>query len=205
MSDRTDQLAGGGRRCLSVASQCLAVLLCGVLSRAADVLPRIEVIEGDGAINNIRLHHAKEPVVRVVDQHGHPVPNVAVTFVLPTQGPGGSFEDGHNTLTVMSDANGQAVGHGLRPNGSPGQFSIRVTTSLQGEVATATISQTNAEPAKSGSSKTLLILALVGGAAAAGAAAALSKGKGSSSSSTTTSSSSGVVITPGSPGFGPPR
>jgi hypothetical protein len=206
MSNRRDQLAGRGRRRLSLASQCLALLLCAVLSRAADVAPRIEVIEGDGAINNIRLHHAKEPVVRVLDQNGHPIPNVAVTFVLPTQGPGGSFEDGHNSLTVMSDANGRAVGRGLRPNASPGQFSIRVTTSLQGEVATATISQTNAEPSKGGSSKTLLILALVGGAAAAGAAAALSKGKGSSSSSsTTTTSSSGVVITPGSPGFGPPR
>jgi len=206
MSHRRDQLAGRQRRWLSLASQCLAVLLCAVMARAADTVPRIEVIEGDGAVNNIRLHHAKEPMVRVVDQNGRPIPNVAVTFVLPAKGPGGSFEDGHSSLTVMSDANGQAVGRGLRPNGAPGQFTIRVTTSLQGQAATANITQTNAEPAKGGSSKTLLILALVGGAAAAGAAAALGKGKGSSSSSsTTTTSSSGVVITPGSPGFGPPR
>jgi hypothetical protein len=104
----------------------------------------------------------------------------------------------------MSDNNGQAVGHGLRPNGTAGQFQIRVTTSFQGQAATANISQTNAEPAQGGgSSKTILILALVGGAAAAGAAVALGKGK--SSSSTTTTTNPGAVISPGNPTFGPPK
>jgi hypothetical protein len=180
-------------------------LLCAVLARSAAMVPRIEVVEGDGAINNIRLHHAKEPVVRVVDQDGHPIPNVAVTFVMPENGPSGTFADGHTSFTVMTDKDGQAVGHGLRPNGSAGQFQIRVTTSLQGQVATASISQTNAEPAQGGmSSKTLLILALVGGAAAAGAAIAL-KGKSSSSTGTVTPPVSGAVISPGSPSFGPPQ
>jgi hypothetical protein len=179
------------------------VLLCAVLARSAATVPRIEVIEGDGAINNIRLHHAKEPVVRVVDQDGHAIPNVAVTFLLPGDGASGTFADGKASLTVMTDETGQAVGRGLRPNGNAGQFQIRVTTSFQGQAATANISQTNAEPAQAGvSSKTILILALVGGAAAAGAAVALGKGK--SSTSTTTPPSSGAVISPGSPGFGPP-
>jgi hypothetical protein len=187
-----------------VAAQSLAVLLCALLARSATTVPRIEVLEGDGAINNIRLHRAREPVVRVVDQDGHPIPNVAVTFLLPSQGAGGTFADGKTLLTVMSDNNGQAVGHGLRPNGTAGQFQIRVTTSFQGQAATANISQTNAEPAQGGgSSKTILILALVGGAAAAGAAVALGKGK--SSSSTTTTTNPGAVISPGNPTFGPPK
>jgi hypothetical protein len=186
-----------------VAAQSLAVLLCAVLARSATTVPRIEVLEGDGAINNIRLHRAKEPVVRVVDQDGHPLPNVAVTFLLPTQGAGGTFADGKTFITVMSDKDGQAVGHGLRPNGNAGQFQIRVTTSLEGQAATTNISQTNAEPAAGkGSSKTLLIVALVGGAAAAGAAVALGKGK---SSSSTTTTNTGAVISPGSPTFGPPK
>ena len=186
-----------------LAAQSLAVLLCAVLARSATTVPRIEVLEGDGAINNIRLHHAKEPVVRVVDQDGHPLPNVAVTFLLPTQGAGGTFADGKTFITVMSDKDGQAVGHGLRPNGSAGQFQIRVTTSLEGQAATTNISQTNAEPAAGkGSSKTILIVALVGGAAAAGAAVALGKGK---SSSSTTTTNTGAVISPGSPTFGPPK
>jgi hypothetical protein len=100
----------------------------------------------------------------------------------------------------MTDANGQAVGRGLRPNGTAGQFQIRVTTSLGGQVATANIMQTNAAPAQAGgSSKKILIVALIGGAAAAGAAVAL---KGKSSSTATTPPNNGVVITPGSPSFG---
>jgi len=198
-------MRGGRVGWTPLAAQSLAVLLCAVLAWSATTVPRIEVLEGDGAINNIRLHRAKEPVVRVVDQDGHPIPNVAVTFVLPGDGAGGTFADGKASLTAMTDETGQAVGHGLRPNGSAGQFQIRVTTSFQGQVATTNISQTNAEPAQGGaSSKTILILALVGGAAAAGAAIALGKGKSSSSTGTTTPPSSGAVITPGSPGFGAP-
>lgn len=196
----------GGRkaRLVPLVSQSLAVMLCAVLAYSATTVPRIEVLEGDGAINNIRLHHAKEPVVRVVDQDGHPIPNVAVTFLLPGNGASGAFADGKASLTVMTDADGRAVGHGLKPNGSAGQFQIRVTTSYQGQAATADISQTNAEPATGGiSSKTILILAVVGGAAAAGAAVALGKGKSSGGNTQTTTP--GAIITPGNPGFGPPR
>jgi hypothetical protein len=203
MAERRNKM--GGRKALwtPLATQALAVVLCAVLARSAAIVPRIEVLEGDGAINNIRLHHAKEPVVRVVDQDGHPIPNVAVTFVLPGTGAGGSFADGKASLTVTTDEDGRAVGHGLRPNGSAGQFQIRVTTSLQGQAATANISQTNAEPAQGGgSSKTLLIVALIGGAAAAGAAVALGKGKSSSSAPP---SNPGAVISPGNPSFGPPK
>jgi len=188
-----------GGRWTTWAAQATAVLLCAAMAHAQNIVPRIEVLEGDGAINNIRLHRAKEPVVRVVDQDGHPIPNVAVTFLLPGTGAGGSFAGDKNSVTVMTDENGKAVGQGLRPNGSAGQFQIRVTTSLAGQVATANISQTNAEPAQGGiSSKTIALLAILGGAAAAGAAVALGKGKSSSGSSTTTSTT-GVVITPGQP------
>ncbi len=182
------------------ATQTLAVLICACLAHSATTVPRIEVVEGDGAINNIRQHHAKEPVVRVEDQDGQPIPNVAVSFVLPSQGAGGEFADGKTILTVMTDDKGMAVGRGLRPNNNAGQFQIRVTVSYQGQAATANITQTNAEPAQGGgSSKTLLLVAIIGGAAAAGAALALGKGKSSSSSSTTPPPTTGVVITPGGP------
>ncbi|HLY16596.1 MAG TPA: hypothetical protein VKR61_05200 [Bryobacteraceae bacterium] len=181
-------------------TQFLAVILCAVLARSATVIPRIEMVEGDGAINNIRLHRAKEPVVRVTDQDGNPIPNVAVSFVLPGGGAGGTFADGKNVLTVMTDDKGLAVGKGLRPNNAAGQFQIRVTVSYQGQAATANITQTNAEPAQGGgSTKTILIIALLGGAAAAGAAVALGKGKSSPPPQQP------VVISPGNPSFGPPR
>jgi hypothetical protein len=177
------------------------MVLCGALLRAAATAPRIEVVEGEGAINNIRLHHAKEPVVRVVDQNGQPLANVAVTFVLPGQGAGGTFTDSRTTLTVMTDAQGLAVGNGLRPNAVAGQFRITVTASYQGQPATAVISQTNAQPPPGKSNHSLLVVLLVGGGAAAAAGLALGKGKSSSSSTTT----SGATITPGSPSFGPPK
>ena len=186
------------------AARSLAVLLCAVLARSATTVPRIEVLEGEGAINNIRLHRAKEPVVRVVDQDGHPIPNVTVTFLLPSHGAGATFADGKTFMTFTTGPDGKAVARGLRPNSTAGQFQIRVTTSLEGQAATAEISQTNAEPAQGkGSSKTLLIVALIGAAAAGGAAALAGKGK--SSTTTTTTTSTGVVITPGTPGFGPPK
>lgn len=199
----------GGRRAprarlwARLVTQSLAVLLTAVMARSAATTPRVEVLEGDGAINNIRLHRAKEPVVRVVDQDGQPIPNVAVSFVLPGKGPGGTFADGQTVLTIMTDNQGRAVGRGLRPNSTAGQFQIRVTASYQGQAATTNIMQTNAEPAQGkGSSKTILILALIGGAAAAGAGIAAGKGK---SSSTTPPATGGAVISPGSPSFGPPR
>jgi hypothetical protein len=180
----------------------LALLLCPLLVHAA--VPRIEVLEGDGAINNISLHRAKEPVVRVVDENGNPLPNVAVSFLLPAQGPSGTFTNGQTVITVMTDADGKAVGRGLRPNSSAGQFRITVSASVEGQAATASITQTNAEPAQAGkSSKTLLIVALVGGGVAAAAAAALGKGKSSSSSSG--GGSSGAIISAGTPTFGPPK
>jgi hypothetical protein len=96
MADRRNNMDGRQARWAPLATQSLAVLLCAVLARSATTVPRIEVLEGDGAINNIRLHRAKEPVVRVVDQDGHPIPNAAVTFLLPGKGASGTFADGQS-------------------------------------------------------------------------------------------------------------
>ena len=54
-----------------------AVLLCAVLARAAATPPRIEVVEGDGAINNIRQRTAREPIVQVEDENHKPVAGAA--------------------------------------------------------------------------------------------------------------------------------
>ena len=190
---------GPHHRHLFAAGRLLCILLCACLMAAET--PKIEVVEGDGAINNIGLHRAKEPVVRVVDQNGNPLPKIAVTFLLPDRGPGGTFADGHNSLTIMTDDKGLAVGHGLKPNNTAGQFQIRVSASYQGQVMNAVVTQTNAPAQAKSSSKTILIVAIIGGAAAAGAAAALGKGKSSSGSQPPPS---GVTITPGSPSFGSP-
>lgn len=184
-----------------------ALLCAGVL--LAEPLA-VQVVEGQNAINNISRNTAFEPVVEVRDASGKPVPGVSVSFILPSIGPGALFPDGSRTLMVQTDAAGRAAGRGLRPNNQVGQFEIRVVVASAGESATATITQTNAAPVvaspRSGK-KIAIILGLVGGGAAAVLAAAAGGGGGSGGgtpSAPTPPPVSGSV-TPGTPGFGPPR
>lgn len=187
------------------------VIFC-LLSASADAQStgiKIVVQEGQGAINNIQQHHAKEPVIQVLHEDNEPVVGASVSFQLPDSGPSGSFADDSKMLTVQTDDKGQAVAHGLKPNATAGRFQIRVTASYHGQTANAMVAQINAEPAaaKSGNGKMLLILAIVGGAAAAGAAAALGH-KGSPSSTGVAvgvTTPPATVLAPGTPSINPPH
>jgi len=167
---------------------------------------KVVIVEGQGAINNIQQHRAKEPVVQVTDANNTPIEGATVSFLLPDTGASGFFGTTNRLLTIQTDAKGQAIGHGLRPNSVAGRFQIRVTASYRGETASAMIAQINATPAgatKGGGSKKFLIIALIGGAAAGGAAAALGHKSGSPQS--VASIPAGTVLVPGSPGFQPPH
>jgi len=173
---------------------------------------RLQVVEGQGAINNIRLRRAKEPVVRAVDENNQPLSGVSVTFLLPDMGPGGVFPGDVRELTILTDSKGEATGRGLTPNQMVGKYQIRVVASYRGEMARAVIDQTNAAPGgalSSGPSKKILILALIGGAAAGGVALAASRGGGSSSSNPAQPAGSqnpaGIVISSGTPVFQTPH
>lgn len=150
----------------------LAILLCAALLAApsnswAQAAPaeaitlNIVIVEGDGAVNNIRQRVAREPIVRVEDQNRKPVAGATVVFLLPSDGASGSFPGSQNMVTVQTNQNGEAVARGLRPNNVAGDFAIRVTASYQGSTATAVINQTNA---------------LLGAGAAAGAGGAAAAG-----------------------------
>ena len=131
-----------------------------------------------------------------------------VTFLLPDSGPGGTFADGARMLNIQTDAKGQAVGRGLKPNATAGRFLIRVNVSYHGETASTTITQINAIPAgatKGGSGKKFLIIALIGGAAAGGLAAALGGKSGSSPVSTPVTNTPGTVLVPGAPSIQTPH
>jgi hypothetical protein len=177
---------------------------------------KIQVVEGEGAINNIRLHRAKVPVVRTVDDHNQPLSGVAVTFLLPVMGPGGEFPGNIRELALQTDEKGEAAGNGLVPNQMVGKFQIRVAASYRGERADAVINQTNAEPggaANGGSSKKILLIAVIGGAVAGGVALAASRGSSSSGGGGSTSPSqpagpqnpAAIVITSGTPVLQPPH
>ena len=166
----------------------------------------IHIVEGQNAINNINRPTAFEPIIEVRDEAGKPVAGASVSFQVPAMGPSGTFVDGGTTLMVQTDAEGRATARGLRPNKVTGPFDIRVTASHAGESATASIAQTNAAPAvtagKSGK-KWAIVLGLVGGAVAAGAVAA--SGGGNAAAARTPAEVPAGSVTPGAPGFGPPR
>ncbi len=165
---------------------------------------RIAIVEGDGAINNINQKITVVPVVEVRDESGQPVEGAAVVFFLPTQGPGGTFANGTNTLNATTDRQGRAIANGIRLNRQTGKFDIRVTASQGGQTASATITQTNVSGVSSsgsgGSSKKIWILLAVAGAAAGiGVLVALHHG------SSTPSGPPPIVITPGTPTVGGPN
>src|ERR1035437_1004024 len=74
-----------------------------VLAAYAQTQPGISlrVVEGDGAINSIRLHRAHNPVVQVLDPTGQPVAGATVTFLLPATGPSGTFGDNGLSITMQ--------------------------------------------------------------------------------------------------------
>jgi hypothetical protein len=100
---------------------------------------RIVVVEGEAAVNIIQQKTAVAPVIEVRDRNNLPVPGVAVTFSVG--GPGASF-GGLSTLTVTTNAAGQAAAVGLTPTAA-GAIQINATALVQGQALTATIAQTN--------------------------------------------------------------
>ena len=165
----------------------LVLVFCLWANAQNQVAPMLNlvVVEGEGAINNVRQRTAREPIVQVQDENHRPVAGAIVTFTLPGRGASGVFANGSQTLTVTTDQQGQAVARGLRPNGVKGQMQIRVNANYRGQTANTTITQTNAVVASAAagaaaggaiSGKLIAVLAIVGAAAAGGAVYATQRG-----------------------------
>lgn len=170
------------------------------------------IVEGEGAINNIRQRTAREPVVQVEDENHKPVAGAAVVFTLPSNGAGGTFASGARTLTVMTDEQGRAAARGFQPNTVKGQFQIRVTASKEGRTASTTISQTNvvaaagAAGAAAATGVSLKLIGIIAAVAAAGAAGGIAATRGGGGNTATIpAGTSPVTVTPGSGTVGPPR
>jgi len=116
----------------------LAILTTPLAAQNAGL--RIVVIEGEDAVNIIQQNTAVRPLVEVRDRNNLPVPGVLVTFSIEG-GKAASF-GGVSSLTVATNAAGQAAVTGLTPSAA-GAFQIQVQAAFQGQVATATIAQTN--------------------------------------------------------------
>ena len=196
----------------AIASAILMSLIAQTVSygyQETGQLPKlnIEIVEGEGAVNNIRQRMAREPMVQVTDENRKPIAGAAVVFMLPNQGAGGAFANGAKTLTTLTDSNGNAVARGLQANRLSGQYQIKVTASHNGQSATKNINMTNAAVAggavASGLTlKWLLIAAAAGGAVVAGAVAANSGGGGGGGGATPRPP---TTVTPGTPSVGGPQ
>jgi hypothetical protein len=195
------QWVAAGLCCLLVLSACP---MAGAQEAAAPA-PKlvITILEGEGALNDIRQRTAREPIVEVQDENHKPVAGAAVLFSLPSSGPGGAFANGAQTLSTLTDEAGHAAATGLRPNGVQGSYDIHVTVHYQGTTAETTIHQKNVSGQSSSTTTTeqvahgismKAVLIIVGTAAAAGAVGLVLATRGGNS----------TTITPGTPTVGAP-
>jgi len=191
---------------------CLALPYAPVASAQEPVHKlNLVIVEGEGAINNIRQRTAREPIVQVEDENHKPVAGAAVLFLLPDHGSGGTFADGSHSLRVTTNAQGRAGARGMHLNNVQGQFQIEVTATYNGLTATATITQSIAVGAAAGgagggaavatglSAKAIVIIVVAAAAAAAGGAYAATHSGGGS-----TPAAAGTSITAGTGTVGPP-
>ena len=126
---------------------------------------KIVIISGEDAVNIIQQKTAVAPIVEVRDRNDQPVAGAIVRFAI--QGGRATF-GGAQTLTVTTNAVGQAVATGLTPTAS-GALQVSASAAFQGQTAAAvTIAQTNVMTAAQA--------AAVSGASGAGGAGGSSGG-----------------------------
>jgi hypothetical protein len=167
--------------------------------QAAGEPPRFQlvVLRGDDAQNNIKKGRATKAVVEVRDRNNKPVAGLAVLFLLPGSGPGGTFVGGTQTASVTTDSAGQAS-ITYKPNNVSGKFNLKATVRSGSTETSVNIPQTNLVLAAAGLSTTaIVILAVVGAGVGVGLGVGLTRGGGSSPS--------GITLTPGGATVGPPK
>jgi hypothetical protein len=167
---------------------------------------QITILDGEGALNNIKQQTAREPIVQVEDENHKPIAGALVIFSLPQSGASGTFAGGSTVFNGVSDAAGHAIATGLTPNNIVGKYQIQVTAKYHNLTAHTSINQSNfmgstvsgghvAAPAATHAFplKAVLIVAAVAGAVAVAVVATHSGG----------SSNPGAVLVPGTPTVGP--
>jgi hypothetical protein len=169
---------------------------------------KIVVVQGEGALNNVRTRSATQPVVEIRDDSDKPVPGAEVVFQLPPAGPGGVFNGWMRTQTARTTADGRAETNGFSPNDEEGRFNIKVTATSGTKSTSAIISQVNTRNGATGGgpqaksrSGTWKVLGVLGAAGLIGGIVAAKHGGGSSSTVTTVP----ITISPGPISVGGPR
>ena len=166
--------------------------------------PFIQVLEGEGALNDMRSRTTREPIVQVQDENHKPIAGVVIIFTTPSSGASATFSNGLTSLQTVTDAEGKAIAAGFKPNGISGSYQIRVQANWNQLTTTSVINQTNTKQSSTSTStqtvhaarafplKAVLIVAAV--AAAAGVTAGILATRGGS----------GPTISAGTPTVGAP-
>jgi hypothetical protein len=182
------------------ARTALAAFLAAGAAAAADPRPlTVNVIEGEGAFNDIKKGVGRAPVVEIKDENGKAVENAKVVFQLPDTGAGGAFLDGSRTFVGTSDKQGRAAAPVLKPNKIEGQFAIVVTASKDGNTGRAQIRESNTlaggqmMKAGGGGHGTALKIILAAASIGGGVAALVARGGGSNNNG---GSTGGTAATP---------
>ena len=196
-------------------SSAISIVLALLLAAPAPVLAaapqqeqsglKLVILEGEGAVNNVKQRTAREVIVEVRDENDNPVGGAVVMFTLPDRGPSGYFANGQKISTVTTGPDGRAQSLITRLNNAKGDMPIRVNASHQGVRTSAIITQANVAGGI-GAGATVGIL--VGIVAGAGAAAALALSGGSDPAPVAGPGAPPrprATITPGAPTVGPPQ
>jgi hypothetical protein len=120
----------------------------------------ITILEGEGALNDIRTRMAREPIVEVDDENHKPVAGALVLFSLDNGGgsPYATFA-GSPTYSVETDAAGRATAKGFQITQRKGRYSIRVHATKGQAQADAVIAEANiATLASEGSSRPVAVV-----------------------------------------------
>lgn len=119
----------GNQLRLFIRSALLCALIASVapLPGRAAIIVQLRVVDGEGAVHAAGSRATRGITVQVTDETGKPVEGAAVSFRLPDQGPGGSFNGGLKSEVVTTRPDGKATIWGMQWNKTPGPFDVRIT------------------------------------------------------------------------------
>jgi hypothetical protein len=164
----------------------------------------ITIVEGEGALNDIRTRTAREPIVEVDDENHKPVAGALVLFSLDKTGSSYANFAGLPSVSVRTDQAGRAVATGFQTARKKGTYKINVHASIGVLVADTIINESNFEvlipenggpPATVGVGSHHKVIWIVSGVLVAGAVAGIVLAT-QQSSPTTISTGTGTVGAP---------
>jgi len=174
-----------------VVRAAVGVIASGVMWVAAVVVAasqgpplRIAVLAGEDSVNVIQQKTAVAPLVEVRDRNNNPVSGALVTFAVQG-GKSASFQGGVSTITVATNAAGQAAATGFTPL-TAGAVNISVEAAFQGQIVTAAISQVNVLTAAEAA-------AVAGGASGAGSGSGAAAGGGAAGGGGLSATTVGII------------